>query len=81
MHALGTNVHQGVGGVALTKSDSASQGTFRGIYVGGAGDVTLKGLDGNNVTFSAVPVGTVLWVGFTHLMSTGTGATLCTGIT
>ncbi len=77
----GTTINQGQGGVALTKSDSTSQGTFRGIYVGGVGDVALKGLDGNVAVFSAVPVGTTLWVGFTHLMSTNTSATLCTGIT
>lgn len=32
----------------------------RGIYVGGAGDVTVMLADGSTVTFSAVPAGTIL---------------------
>ena len=32
----------------------------RGIYVGGAGDVTVELYDGTTVTFTAVPAGSIL---------------------
>jgi len=77
----GHPITKGQGGVVIVPSDSASQGTFRGLYVGGGGHVTMIGLDGNSVLFSTVPAGTQLDVGFTKIMATGTTATLMTGIT
>lgn len=46
--------------------------TCQAIYVGGAGDVTLLGLDGASVLFTAVPVGTVIPFLAKRIMSTGT---------
>ncbi len=75
-------INQGNGGVAIVPSDvSQVGGPFRALYVGGAGHVTLVGLDGNTVLFSSVPAGTQLNVGFTRVNATGTAATLMTGIT
>lgn len=71
----------GQGGVVISPSDTVSQGSFRGLYVGGTGHVTLIGLDGNSVLFSSLPAGTQLNVGFTKVMLTGTTATLLVGIT
>jgi hypothetical protein len=47
----------------------------RGLYVGGAGDVEVKGRDGVAATFVAVPAGTILPVEAEIVMSTGTTAT------
>ena len=69
------------GGLAIVTSDTVSQGTFRGIYVGGTGHVSMVGLDGNAVLFSNIPVGTYLPVGFTRVNTTGTTATLLVGVT
>jgi len=75
-------IFQGNGGVAIVPSDTVQAGgPFRALYVGGAGHVTLVGLDGNVALFSTVPAGTVLEVGFVRVNATGTGATLMTGIT
>lgn len=48
---------------------------FSGIYVGGAGNVAVKTVGGQSVTFTAPPVGTTIWVKGTHVLSTGTTAT------
>lgn len=72
---------QGQGGLVIVPSDTVAQGTFRGIYVGGAGHVSMLGLDGNAVLFSSVPAGTYLPVGFTRINATGTTATLIVGVT
>ncbi len=45
--------------------------TFRSLYVGGAGDVSVRGLDGATVTFSSVPAGMILPVCGT-LVASGT---------
>lgn len=46
---------------AVTTSDTATIGGCRGVYVGGAGNVVCDFADGqNNVTFTAVPAGTLL---------------------
>ena len=71
------------GGANITPNDTNLLARItRSIYVGGAGAVavTLAG-DGTTVTtFSAVPVGTVLPVAATRVMSTGTTATLLVGL-
>ncbi len=69
------------GGVVLTKSDTTVYSPhFRAFYVGGAGDVAVRGRDGESVTFSAVPVGTLIPIRFDKLLSTGTSATLVIGL-
>ena len=46
-----------------------------GVYVGGAGNVTVITVGGQTVTFTAPPVGTTIWVKATHVKATGTTAT------
>lgn len=64
---------------AVTPSDTTSV-TCRGIYVGGAGNVTVNpGLSGGtSVTFTAPPVGSILPIELNQgrIMATGTTATL-----
>jgi hypothetical protein len=46
---------------AVTPNDTTTIGGCRGLYIGGAGNLTLDFADGsNNVVFTAVPVGTLL---------------------
>jgi hypothetical protein len=62
---------------AIVPSDSAVLPTYsKGLYVGGAGDVTLIATnDGAALTFKAVPAGTTLRVRVKQVMATGTTAT------
>ena len=46
------------------------------LYVGGAGNVAVTTIGGDDVTFNAVPIGTVLPVQVLKIKSTGTTATL-----
>lgn len=64
--------------VAITKSDSAAN-VFNAIYVGGAGNVVIVGRNGVAVTFTAVPVGTILPVNTQKVMD-ATTATLLVGL-
>ncbi|MDQ3024270.1 MAG: hypothetical protein M3R04_07820 [bacterium] len=64
--------------VAVTPSD-ATIVHFRGLYVGGAGNVAVAATSGN-VTFTAVPAGTILPVNCTKVLSTGTTATSIIGL-
>ena len=48
---------------------------FLALWIGATGNVALTTLGGNDVTFTAVPGGTVLPVGCTHVLATGTTAT------
>lgn len=67
------------GGVAVDVSVTdftPAGGSFRGLYVGGAGNVVIKGLDGNTFTLTAVPVGTVLPVAGLAVVKALTTATL-----
>lgn len=65
--------------LAVTPSDSDADWdpVPRGLYIGGAGDVTVKmmGSNGNVVTFTAVPAGTILPIRARRVNSTGTTAT------
>jgi hypothetical protein len=63
--------------VAVTPSDSTDLATVtRALYVGGAGAVAVQMLGGEEVTFAAVPAGTVLPVRVQRVMASGTTATL-----
>jgi hypothetical protein len=71
--------------VAITKSDStifnvSNGGPLAGLYVGGAGDVAVTTQNGEVVTFSAVPVGTIIPITCTKVMSTNTTASLIQGL-
>lgn len=50
--------------------------TARGIYVGGAGNVTLVTAEGTTVLFTAPPVGSVIPVMTRRVNSTATTATV-----
>jgi hypothetical protein len=62
-------------GVAVTPSDSTVLDTTRALYIGGAGAVAVVTKGGTTLTFSAVPVGTVLRLRVTKVMATNTTAT------
>lgn len=63
-------------GQAVTPSDSTAFAFRpRALYVGGAGDVTVKWTNGTQTTFKAVPVGTTLPICPVYVMATGTTAT------
>lgn len=57
--------------------DSASiADTPKGLYVGGAGDIVMRGIAGtSDQTWKAVPAGTVLPFRPSHVRATGTTAT------
>ena len=67
---------------AITPADATEFANFtRGIYVGGAGNITLQMVGGSgNVLFSNVPAGTVLPIQAKGVDSTGTTATLLIGM-
>lgn len=81
-------MHKGLYGIpalkaaVLTKSDTTVYTpAYHGLYVGGAGDVTVipEGQSAT-VTFTSVPTGTILPVTVKQLMSTGTTATNIVGL-
>lgn len=74
------------GGFAITPSDSVTfdnnnnNPPTRAIYVGGSGDLTVRGVCGLNVTFPAVPAGTIIPIAADRVLSTGTTATNIVGM-
>lgn len=62
--------------VAVTPSDSVNlvKTAHKGLYVGGTGNVSVLTLDGQTVTFTAVPIG-FFPVAVKRVNSTGTTAT------
>lgn len=62
--------------IAVTPSDATSftSGACKGIYVGGAGNITAI-VGGVAVLFTAVPVGAILPIAATRVNSTATTAT------
>lgn len=65
---------------AITASDATKYAPpLRGIFVGGAGNVTIINEEGNSVLFTAPAVGTVLPVIASKVMATGTTATALVG--
>lgn len=59
----------------ITPNDSTVLSGMRALYVGGTGDVVAT-IGGTDVTFKAVPVGTLLPIIATKIKATGTTATL-----
>ncbi len=60
---------------AVTPSDAAAlPRAARALYVGSAGNLRLRMLSGVDVTFTAVPAGTLLPLRATHVLATGTTA-------
>jgi hypothetical protein len=68
--------------VAITPSDTAEQGPpiLAGVYVGGAGDLTLITEIGSTTTFKAVPVGATIFCRTRLVKATGTTATNLVGL-
>jgi hypothetical protein len=62
----------------LTPSDTREQ-RCTGLYVGGAGHVTVKTANGQNVTFSNVAAGTFLPIETERVYASDTTATLILG--
>lgn len=62
------------GVAAVPDSD---QGPFNSIWVGGAGNVVVRQLNGD-ILYNNVPAGTVLPVAGTRIVAAGTTATLMT---
>ena len=61
---------------AVTPSDSTDLAfTSRALYVGGAGNIVCTMLGGGDVTFAAVPAGSILPVRVTRVKATSTTAT------
>jgi len=61
---------------SITPSDSGVIESCRGLWVGGAGDITVDfRLAGTNVTIAGVPAGTLLPIDVSRVYSTGTDAT------
>lgn len=65
---------------AVTPSDSVVFVRTIGLYVGGAGNLTVSNASGAKVTFEAVPVGTVLNIEAVQVWATGTTATNIVGL-
>lgn len=63
----------------ITPSDTVAQ-TYRAIYVGGTGNLTVKTAGGDSTTFNAVPVGTIIPVETQLVNATGTTATFLVGM-
>lgn len=64
---------------AITTSDTAPN-VYARLYVGGAGNVKVTTENGDAVTFTAVPVGTVLPIRVQLVWATGTTATNIVGM-
>jgi hypothetical protein len=73
---------RGSGTISITPSDSTVLANVVAIYVGGAGDVAIMGVeDTAAVVFKAPPVGTIIPIRAKKVMATGTTATLLVAIT
>jgi hypothetical protein len=60
----------------VTPNDSSDLASIaRGLYVGGAGDLSIVTSDGDTVTLTGVQAGTVLPVRVARVRATGTTAT------
>lgn len=53
---------------------------YRGVYVGGTGNLRVRMADGGTVTFTGVPNGAVLPICVDQVLATGTTATSLVGL-
>jgi hypothetical protein len=69
------------GGIAVTPSDATVLTPTKGLYIGGAGNVTVDFADGTTgVLLTAVAVGTLYPISVVKVKSTGTTATAIVAI-
>lgn len=63
--------------VAVAPSDSTNltNGATKGLYIGGAGNVSVTMADGNDVTFTALASGVIHPISVLKVKATGTTAT------
>jgi hypothetical protein len=61
--------------VAITTSNSDAK-RYVGLYVGGSGDVVMTTAKGNDVTFTAVPAGTIIPITFIRIKTTSTATNM-----
>jgi hypothetical protein len=71
------NSNSFVDAAAVTPNDGADLpgGPCQGVYVGGAGTLTVVTKAGTSVLFAAVPAGTTIRLRVRRVMATGTAAT------
>ena len=62
--------------VVPADSDFANGEYFQAVYVGGAGNIRFTTTQGDDILFTAVPVGTVLRLKYKRIWATNTTATL-----
>lgn len=62
-------------GVAPSQSDTVNETSPGFLYIGGAGNVKVTTLDGDDITFTALAVGVVHPILVKRVWSTGTTAT------
>ncbi len=73
---MSTQSDPAVGAVSITPNDSTDLTvTTRGIFVGGAGNISLVSADGNTVTFASCAAGSILPIVTKRVMATDTTAT------
>jgi hypothetical protein len=67
-------------GQVLTPADTDQANQYYALYIGGTGNVRVTTIGGDDVLFTAVPVGTILPVKIKRLWLTNTTATLIVGL-
>ncbi len=66
--------------VDISAADHVFTETTNQLYVGGTGIVVLVTVEGTTLTFTAVPVGTILDIRATQITKVGTDASLMVGL-
>ena len=69
------NYSFGINAAAAVHSDTVDLANSGSLYIGGVGDVKIDTIEGDTVTYTAVPAGTLLPVIAARVYATGTSAT------
>jgi hypothetical protein len=65
----------------ITPSNSTTyKPCLRSVYIGGAGNLRVRGVNGGTVTFTNVPAGSILPIQVDQVLLTGTTATGIIGL-
>lgn len=70
------STHAATGAVAVTKSDTTVFQKTRALWVGGAGDVAVRMINENLVTFTGVQAGTILPVQVDKVLAATTATSI-----